>query len=236
MMLFITTGIIAATITIAVMSYIFRDHFAAINLYPPGWTRSFARAYSGALPDMHSSELTSFLGGGDLRINPEHLIRADKLNLKFNLLLSPKYFPDSDALLAEYLPVVIDGRSTEKFGLNNGDLAWVCKRTQSRSFQAGDIVLIKKNAANQQKDHALKARRLYAKKLGSNNEWLTLAYATQQDSEPSVLAINHHSEDDFIGVFTHKVRDNGGAHKFSPIPYSKISEDLQRVYLQPLAA
>ena len=144
MMLFITTGIIAATITIAVMSYIFRDHFAAIPLYPPGWTRSFARAYSGALPDMHGSELTSFLGGGDLRINPEHLIRADKLNLKFNLLLSPKYFPDSDALLAEYLPVVIDGRSTEKFGLNNGDLAWVCKRTRSRAFQAGDIVLIKK--------------------------------------------------------------------------------------------
>ena len=234
MMLFITTGIIAATITIAVMSYIFRDHFAAIHLYPPGWTRSFARAYSGALPDMHSSELTSFLGGGDLRINPEHLIRADKLNLKSNLLLSPKYFPDSDALLAEYLPVVIDGRSTEKFGLNNGDLAWVCKR--SRAFQAGDIVLIKKNAANQQKDHALKARRLYAKKPGSNSEWLTLAYETQQDPEPSVLTINHHSEDDFIGVFSHKVRDNGGARKFQPIPYSKISADLEQVNLEPLAA
>ena len=236
MTLFLVTGVIAAVGTFAVMSYIFRDHFAAIPLYPPGWTISFARAYSGALPDMHGSELTSFLGGGDLRINPEHLIRADKLNLQFNFLLSPKFFPDRDALLAEYLPVVIDGRSTEKFGLNNGDLAWVCKRPQPRAFQAGDIVLMKKNAANQQKDHALKARRLYAKKAGSDSEWLTLAYETQQDPDPSVLTINHHSEDDFIGVFTHKVRDNGGARKFRPIPYSKISADLERVNLKPLAA
>ena len=51
-----------------------------------------------------------------------------------------------------------------------------------------------------------------------------------------MLAINHHSEDDFIGVFTHKVRDNGGARKFQPIPYSKISADLERANLEPLAA
>ena len=76
---------------------------------------------------------------------------------------------------------------------------------------------------NQQKDHALKARRLYVQKPGSNNEWLTLAYVTQQDSEPSVLAINQHSEDDFIGVFTHKVRDNGGARKFSRFRIVKLA-------------
>ena len=239
-MLFLSVGITSAVVTIAIMTYIFRGSFSAIPLPPMGKVRQLARAYSGALPNIvittQASELSAFLGGGDLRLNPEHLISSDKLNLQSNFLLGPEFFNDSESLLEIYLPVVISGASTEKFGLANGSLAWVRKKTKSKPFRSGDIVLIKRQDGNQSKDYALKARRLYAKKAGSDSEWLTLAYATQQDSEPSVLAINHHSEDDFIGVFTHKVRDNGGARKFRPIPYSKISADLEQVNLEPLAA
>ena len=225
-------------VTIAIMTYIFRGSFSAIPLPPLGKVRQLARAYSGALPNTAATtpkpELSAFLGAGDLRLNPEHLIDSDKLNLQSNFLLGPEFFHDSESLLEAYLPVVISGASTKKFGLANASLAWVRKKTKSKPFRAGDIVLIKRQDGNLSKDYALKARRLYSKQPDS--KWLTLAYETQQDPEPSVLTINHHSEEDFIGVFTHKVRDNGGARKFRPIPYSKISADLEQVNLKPLAA
>ena len=240
--IFIATGIIVAAITIAVMSYIFRNYFAAIPLHPPGNMLPFARALSGDLPDISDNtqgrvhepkQLSSFLGGGELLINPEHLVSAYELNLEFNFLLSPEFFADRDALLAEYLPVVIDGQSTGKFGLNNGDLAWVCKRAQSRAFQAGDIVLIKKNKDNQHKDHALKARRLYAKKSDSDSKWTTLAYGAEEGSEAIGLQRNEHYEEDFIGVFAYKVCPDGSARKFKPNPFSEIIGDLQQHNLEP---
>ena len=238
---FFSIGILAAVVTIAVTSYIFRNYFAAIPLHSIGNVLPLARALSGVLPDVpegaaaanHEPELSGFLGGGELRINSKYLIAADKLNVKFNFLLSPEFFADSQSLLSAYLPVVIDGGSTQKFGLKNGDLAWVRKRAQSETFEAGDIVLIKKNDGNQQKDHALKARRLYAREQGSAGKWLTLAYDSEGGSEPGALGINHHCEEDFVGTFAYKIKTDGSAHKFQPTPYSAISSDLQRLDLEP---